>query len=360
VEDANTSDGGEEPDARTDFDAQTGVCDLESTMCLSGDGCCPHACSRGNDGDCSGRAILPCDGIQVPGDYATVGAALTAVDSGRTVTNVICLGATTFVEDIAVPNLRRSVVLRGSSADTTRVEGNVSIGSRDSAIRLELAGINVDGNVRLQLDADVHDTKLHGLSLVSWEYGMDVVVSRCDLSATGTALTLDVSGSGHLQVRLESSFIHDAATGIATTASGLRTGLLEPRTTLVAHGNSFVGNAVAVRVRGGYLQGEYLIDYFDNVFVDSSMVAVDLEDRRESAATHGNNAFFGNAANFTGAAGPGVGDVRTDPLLDRTESPPRPMSGSPLIGAASSSAAERDYWDLARDSMPDIGAVEYR
>jgi hypothetical protein len=74
---------------------------------------------------------------------------------------------------------------------------------------------------------------------------------------------------------------------------------------------------------------------------------------------HGNNALFGNTANYYGMAVDGPGYVKSDPLLDTTVTPPRLGQGSPARGAADPGhAPAKDFWGRTRGQSPDIGAVQ--
>ena len=82
------------------------------TLCTSGDGCCPAGCDR-RDFDC-----VTCD-AHVPGDYATIGAAIAAATAPST----ICIAAGRYVENLM---LRPHVHLQGVGPATI-VAGHVSV-----------------------------------------------------------------------------------------------------------------------------------------------------------------------------------------------------------------------------------------
>jgi hypothetical protein len=305
------------------------------------------------DQDCDGylRPVLSCTGIRVPGDYATISAALSAIEAGTAV-GFICLGEGVYHGDLRAFPSTRNVAIVGVNADVTRIQGHIEmIANATTHPTVEIAGVTVTGGIHAtNAELYVHDAVVRGTSTSIGIYAVgtgSLTALRTEVSGTPTTDAIQASSRRPSYVR--NCYLHDARYGVAvsTTTSASSSVLIENNTILDMR-TGILGYAFT----GG---GSYALTYRNNIIARSTQYAVDLS---AAPTAHSNNALFGNMTNYNGLAGAGLGYVTSDPRLDTSYVPPVPGSTSPLLGAASSSAPADDYWRVARDAAPDIGAVE--
>jgi hypothetical protein len=362
------ADGGDPPD---------GLVPCGAVFCREGATCVSDACE-----------LPTCTGYHVPGDYATVQAAASAVGPGG---GTICVGAGTFAEDVFVSG-QNPVVVQGISAAKTTVRsfslsGSVSVkGLATTATSSISPGLDVMlSNVRLAASS--------GTALVVGTNGGGVVgkririlasqiagasggvrfdnaydkndlfsIERCDVSSpAGPAIWMNelTSSLANSPVRLsvENSWIHDSREGLLFTAPRGCTSCPYPNTptsdaiTLV--NDTFTANATAVRA-ATERPGTPELRIHNSLFSKNTL-AVSVSNGIDAQASH--DLFFANTTNYEGVVD-GPSTVKADPKLDGT-TPPRPGPGSAAGGAADPARAPaRDYWGRARGAAADIGAVE--
>lgn len=328
-------------------------------LCTQFGDCCidyaPVCVGSGGAGGSGGNSPLPCMGVNVPGDYPSLAAALAELGaSGGT----ICVdegGTHERVDtDVHAP-LTIAGVSSGAALDAIasfRVH-DATLTIRDMRFSQRTFVTHVgSGNVVLEGNAFEDDLRLRGPATHPPE-PTSITVARCDLhKLTVAPQRLD------LTLRIHNNFIHDNYwVGMALLAP-----IFPGEVEYVVTNNTFARNGTGLRVDGLDLR-DLVVRNHNNVFFAND-IAIDHQGIRANAndvvlvASH--NALWANPTNYGGQAQPGANRV-TDPLeLRFFETPPRPLPGSPLIGAARADVAPAtDFHGTPRDAAPDIGAVEH-
>jgi hypothetical protein len=309
--------------------------------------------------DCVGGhcVFADCSGVKVPGDYATVQAAVDATAPGG---GTICLGAQAFAEDVTLPYSSEPLTLQGVSPDQSSIQSLSNFFAAGYHGTLVLKGMAVTGYVYLVAcgEASFLDCKLVGTMGTPSHPDHDALWVESDLcDFTVTLDGTDVSaptGSGiiayadmlHLAVR--NSYVHD------TMGWGIYAMYSVPSFTI--DNNTFEGCGTAFEILSPAAATTSL-ELFNNLFTGNGM-AIKLT--QISDLSQGNNAVYANTTNYGGTAVPGAGYVTTDPKLDTTTSPPGLLAGSPCRGAGDGAhAPSTDFWGRPRDAAHiDIGAVQ--
>jgi hypothetical protein len=311
-------------------------------QCYTGQSCVGGACAFG------------CTGTHVPGDYATVQSAVSALQG---VGGTICLTAATY-EDV---NIWYPLTLQGISPAQS-ILSSISISSNDVTIK----GLGV-GALSIASSATVIDCKVSTRNHNSSPYSagilisaggsvsLDVSLDGLDVSDTnGTAISItpeQTTPSATVKVKVQNSYIHDSGSGLAFGPNTNPSSSAAQYLTIV--NNTFANNAVAL-VQAWYSGGT--ASFYNNIFYKNN-VAVNLDVKGD--AFFGSNALFDNTTNYMGFVVDGPGYVKSDLLLDMSVTPPGLLAGSPCIGAADPQyAPAQDFWGNPRSSRPDIGAVQ--
>jgi hypothetical protein len=367
------------------------------TVCRAGAKCVASECT------------YDCTGTHVPGDYATVQEALTIL--GKT-GGTLCLGPQLYDEAAGVRAADKPVTIIGVPGKTTvTVLGIESSYDTESSADVKVRGITgemaVDGdndfNVVFENCAfTVGAGDRHALEVRSrgedatTSFNVTVRASSFGTTAGGddfaglfvshagpSKFTVDVDSSDfHLsqgtgitvsstayasnspfRLTVRNSYIHDSTTGFAyVDPTGTKYGSPGPHAdSIVLTNNTFVGNGTALSV--GPIQtpeGGVTVQYFNNLFVNSTTVGVAFVDGNGDATlSHGNNLLFGNTNNYAGAALDGPGYLKVDPQLDTSARPPALKPGSPAHHAGDAAhAPDHDYWSHSRTGGIDLGAVQ--
>jgi hypothetical protein len=308
------------------------------------------------DQTCSGNVCQAsaCAGPSVPGDYATISAAITALaNTGTDVT--ICLKAQTYpsstfaIADSA--NHQKSFKLVGVSADATIIQGSVTLGTGFASA--SISNVTIDGgqsSYALQASSasttfTLTASRLRGSSVTSLYNFGTITFDGVDVQPAqnnGYAIQISApSGSSASHFVLKNSYLHDCAYGVY--ASSVQT-------------VDVMNNTILNCQNGIYGGGSGTLNYWNNVIAKSMGNGVNIQS--PVTVTHGNNALWGNMTNYAGLAVAGAGYVTSDCNLD-THSPPAPGAGSPCKHAGDVTHAPAvDYYDVTRSSPVDIGAVE--
>lgn len=289
--------------------------------------------------------ITPCTGSNVPGDYATVQAAVTAL-AGTQQDATICLAAQTYAESVtmtASPN-KNLTIIGPSGAKLT------GLSVTGSYTKLALKGVAI-GTFTMNGPTPIEAIGMHADTFqASTAQVGAITIDGCDLGAAAQSYGLYVArttSSQPLTVTVQNSWIHNATYGLYVSASSTT------NLTLNVVNDTFTGST-----RGLYAttSGNVALTYVNTIFTGSTVTAITLTGNY--TLTHTNNLLFGNTANYAGTAVDGANYVKTDPLLD-TATPPEPKQGSPARGAADKAKAPpKDYWGATRGSTTDIGAVQ--
>lgn len=346
-------------------------------------GTTPGACGagrcRGAETCVNGACVQPaCVGAQVPGDYATVLSAVTALQN---VGGTICIGEGTFDELISLTGAK-SIVLQGVSAAKTTVRA-FSIGGALTGDGFTIRGLSTtassDFNVsgKLTIEDCVFTANGDAVSAISGvSHTPTITIARTKItSQSGVALKigsyasvvtavldgLDLNGTtgleylpnygnqgtgagGHLT--LQNSWVHDCeGNGVS--------GSLLAGSILILLNNTITGNAVGVSNNQppSATRFSWANNIVANNTLGASLTGID--------GFNLNNAFFGNQTNYDGTAADGTAYVKSDCSLVPGTAPPALGPSSPCRGAGAATAGTgHDYWGVARPASVSIGAVE--
>lgn len=328
----------------------------------SGSTCGGQTC-RAHQTCVAGGCATPCVGKNVPGDYANVQDAVTALkDIGGT----ICVGAATLSENVYVQATQPLVISGTSSLSTLRGQIVLAAGPKLTVRDLSIVeyspyhrGSIVVGGARAVLISAVRflPTTHPGLFVDESDPQLDLLVDGCEFAgATGVpeveegcyqAGVCVRSHAPEIKVAVQNSWFHGAANGLRALKWG-------PSGTLSFINNTLVDNGTAIHVVSDEAGSTFR--YANNV-IAKNQIGVTVEGT-SGTVTSAANLWFGNATKLQGAASAGTGDIDSDPNLDGS-TPPRPKAGSPARAAANASfSPASDYFGIARPSTPAIGAVE--
>ena len=401
---ASGGDASPRDDAATALDAGAadsgGDAAIESGTVDAATTCGANPCREGQTCVAGACEYQACAGQKVPGDYATLGAAMAALASTG---GTICLGVSTYVETPSsnAYQVGAPITIQGVSAakSIVRVERLLYVdASADFTIRgVALSKIDEpDGgvdNYRGPLSyfssngstLTVEDSAIAGNSN---EFGAAILFSGGGLTVRASTLTgaaqgavwvfasngtvlLDgddisspkgpavyvedsgTNGTWTPTITVQNSYLHDSAAGISYDDATIYGGLLNA--TLVVDNDTFVHDTTAIDVSGSE-KSKVTLTYFNDVFAQDG-TAVSIVTTTAATVSSGFNLFFGNTTNFAGSALDGPSDVKADPLLAGV--PPAPGAGSPALGAGDPNhAPANDYWGAPRGASIDLGCVE--
>lgn len=339
-------------DAGTD-DAPT---DAEITSTCGGETC------RADQSCIADTCTFACSGQNVPGDYATVQAAVTAL--GATQGAVICLRGESYTAPANLGGAGLTII--GVSASKTSLTGvpsifttgNVTLKSLtvDGALNLHgrgatttITGVRVTGGIQIQRERTGsavagHKAILDGVDVTGGVHLFDANCNNCD---------------GKVELEVINSYLHDADDCLRYDESG-------NRTQYVIHA---INNTLVGCMRGIYAPTVidpagspiHTIELRNNIVANHSIVGITHESagsmNSQTVFTTANNALFGNTNNYADGALDGPGYVKQDCLLSGT--PPVLGAGSPCLGAGSATnAPDHDFWGHPRSTPLDIGATE--
>ena len=322
---------------------------------------CGSTFCRGDQTCNASSCQYACTGTQVPGDYATIQAAINAeINGGSDFT--ICLKSQTYSESVSIsgsPSTPKKITIQGVSSGSTTINSLSASSGAFSA--LSIRGVGFTGAV--QISGVTAPVELVGDKIASSStYALydndssDVTVDGCDIAAStsyyGVYFYPYYNGAAQKLV-VRNSYIHDSGYGLylATGSySGTGTG------TVSFVNDTFNNDGTAIYTYGSGVP--VTLTYANNLVVNSKTYGIDQESSSTTVTTK-NNALFGNANNYAGSAVDGAGYVKADVKLDTSQSPPGLGAGSPARRTADSTMSPPvDFWDVARPTSPDIGAVQ--
>ena len=327
--------------------------------------CAGNYC-RGDQTCNAGSCQFACVGTQVPGDYASIQAAINANVGVTDLT--ICLKAQNYPETVSstsAPATPKNLTIIGVSSSVSTITSLTLEYSAFSNVAIH--GVGFTGGVVLEyltkpvqfVGSKIASTSGYGLSA----YGVaDVLLDGCDVSSATNAYavnfvaeTATTYAPNTQKITVQNSYIHDSGTGIEIQVGGYNSGTTP---TVLANivNDTFNNNSSGIVTTGSVYP--VTVTYANNLIVNSKSYGIDQEATTETVVTK-NNALFGNANNYAGSAVDGPGYVKADVKLDSTQNPPGLSNGSPARGAANEAMAPAtDFWGVARSSSPDIGAVQ--
>ncbi len=317
---------------------------------------CGGTFCRSDQACTAGVCTFPCAGASVPGDYATVSAAVAALAAtGADAT--ICVKAQVASESVTVAdgaNHGKNLKIIGVSSDKSTIS--------TLAINGGFANVDVLG-LGVQQGATITGAKvtMRGVKLAStgsspalWvrqvsSLTTNVTCDGCDIGGgtSGQSVQIDNSYSTPTGLSITNSYIHGGTYGVYVYGSGSQLTLSLVNDTIDrAQIGLYVGSSVGQ------------ITFVNDILSNHTQYAVYLPSGLTVA--HGHNALFGNTNNYSGAAVDGAGYVKSDCMLDPSATGiPQTKPGSPCRGAADASKAPAtDYWNAPRGAAIDIGAVQ--
>jgi hypothetical protein len=319
--------------------------------CYSGQVCASGSC-----------AFTGCVGTQVPGDYASLSAALTALGS---IGGTICLGPQAFYESISY-SAPAAFTIQGVSPSQTSVD-TISV---SQPVKLTLRGLGIslmnleNASGQIAITDALLGSASSGSQSVNASLGagsLDLRLDGVEIIGTPAASGRNASGGIYVQqlagttftAHIVSSYFHGAAMGVIYSGTS---NTPEPTaiSTVVIENNTFDGLVAGLVF--DHTPAQASISYFNNLFVNDGTA---IQATWMTGLQHGNNALFGNTTNYAGAAVDGPGYLKADPSLDRATTPPTLANGSPCRGAGDAAhAAGDDYWGRPRPGKVDIGATQ--
>lgn len=326
-------------------------------------GTCATEICRMDQACVAGHCTTACVGSQVPGDYATVQAAVSAVQA---VGGTICLGPQTFNEEVTIANANPLTLIGTSSL--SGINGYVIINNTASSVTLRnftvTTATTVIGAVKVFDNAGSLSVKLLGMRVGNAaDFGsgflldqttgvVNILLDGCDITGPTGAAAIYLSGNhgqginDSLTMVVQNSYLHDASFGLYSDAILM---------SLALENNTIVNNATGIDAHVGF--EELTLTSFNSIITGSS-VGISLSGSAGNV-TSGQNLLFGNTTNYMGLAVDGPGYVKADPLFDTTTAPPGVEVGSPARGAADpTKGPATDFYGHARPATPDMGAVQ--
>ncbi len=309
----------------------------------------------------AGTCSFACSGTQVPGDYATLSAAVTALAlTGLDAT--ICYKPQLTNESVTITdpaNHGKVLKIYGASADRSAV-GSMAI--NPGFANVEVVGLNVQhgltitGTKATLRALRVSITTTNAALWAQQQSGKvtDVTVDGCDITGLGTngmAVRVDNTFSAPTSMTfvLTNSYLHGGAYGLYTAGSGNQLTL------------NVVNNTIDKETYGLHFgQGQGTVLYANNIISNHTNAAINIANAGAAASiTHGHNALFGNANNYAGVASDGPGYVKADCNMDSATTVPQTKPGSPCRGVGDKAKAPAiDYWNAPRGAAVDLGAVQ--
>ncbi len=321
--------------------------------------CGPTFC-RSDEKCSSSSCMYDCTGTKVPGDYATITSAVTALAAtGADAT--ICLGAiqageSVSISDVSARNKRLKII---ATVPLQTTLGSVTVGAGFSEVTLVGFGTSATMNVSGAAKVILRDLKLQSASGAALQIRTTsgvttpsvITVDGCDIgssTASGYGVYVDNTYTSPLDVSVTNSYIHGGSYGVYQYGSGGTLSLKLVNNTIdkAQYGINLSGSGAAT------------VAYVNNIISNSTMVGVTVGTGLTSV-THSNNALFGNTTNFAGSAVEGTGYVKTDCQLELTTGVPQTKTGSPCRGVGKTDGAPAvDFWNASRGSKIDLGAVQ--
>lgn len=359
--------------------ASSGSSSTGSTGQTSSSGSSSPSGSGGGGGDqlCNGErchadqtcepsgCTFPCSGASVPGDYATIEAAVQALSDIPG--SVICLAAQDYAEESFVIHGEDLTIIGPSAAQTTisippsiSARKNVTFkgvtfttrfnasGGQDLDSDLRATGVRFEQGIRVQ----------RGTSSGNGSSHMAVTLDGCDVEGGLFVLDGTTGVFGNFHVTATNSWFHDTPDEPCVRSSLTNS---SAALTFDLRNNTIEGCETGIDVYMSSWSGgnTVTVNLFNNIVANHSVFGISIDSSGDEIVATGSNALFGNANNYAGAAVDGPGYVKVDCLLDDATAPPGLAAGSPCLDvAAPAEAPATDYWGAPRSATPDIGAVE--
>ena len=334
----------------------------------AGDAAAPIVCGatvcRADQTCVAGKCAFSCNGFTVPGDYASVQAAIDGVATGGN-DATICLGDQTYTEPQVIVRDTgahgKALRIVGLSMDRSEISGSVYWFGGWSAVTFQGVHLAAASNANA-LNADMSSaggkvsliasrlTGQSGLMATSGDgKSGEIFLDGCDLAVgAGYAVEVYSNGTGAITATIQNSYAHGC--GCATSAGTAGVGTVN----LSFLGNTIVGCGYGLQLTLGT---NLTALYSNDIFTGVTTTAIQWSGSGTNV-THHHNALWGNAANYLGTTD-GPAYVKGDCLLGTSGPAPSLQSGSPCRGAGdSASAPPTDFFAVPRSGPTDIGAVQ--
>ena len=292
--------------------------------------------------------------IAVPGDYATLGAALAAAAPQ----DVVNVAAGTYFEDITVPG---GVIVQGAGIDQTVIVGEVTVLSGEAG----LVSLNVVGPGASATTIGLYVGPGAGVEIVSARFSNWWTAIQLDTGATPSGgapsvnrVTLQNNGYGVVVQSGDASITNNYFAYNARSGAYAYDNASMQVINNTSFGNSFGGNtndrdaAISLGLGGSSM--------VRNNVVTSSLFGIQCD---SCTAVMDYNNIWGNTTNYAGDASAHSTDLNVDPIFTGLATGNlRLQDTSPMIDAGSSDLAPAQDWDgLPRPSGAgvDIGADEW-
>lgn len=368
---ANAASDGSRPDARDQsLDAPYRL-DAVSDATTAGLDASPIACGNTtcrNDQACEqGQCIFACVGTTVPGDYATLQSAVSAL-AGVDRDATICLTAPTYNETVLIQTARpfsKTLTIMGRGMDATTFNGMIEFSSGWS--ELTMRGFSINTGHLDDTSVGFHALGLYGLSsnttpkanLIAMKLAgyrglhiagsFDVSVDGCDVRGGSYAINISNNRTTPTSAQIVNSYLHSSRTALGSAAGPNSTNVLR-----------LINNLLDDVDVGVYLTGRNNTTIVNNLLTGARGEML-WWDTSSMVSSH-HNALWNNVTNYAGSAVEGAATIKTDCQLDRMARIPTLRPSSPCRNAGSAAEAPlHDFWFSARTpntTPPDLGPVE--
>jgi hypothetical protein len=294
----------------------------------------------------AGRCAFGCVGTQVPGDYATLSNAVSALSP---MGGTICLKAETYSESVSIAGTAgKNLTIVGANSSDTKVN-TLTIGTGFDTVTIRGIGGQITANGRSKVEA----IGTAGIVYVTPSGPQEVRIDGANLGGTAASpasygLYVYPQSTSAPKVTVTNSYFHDSTRGVY-----IYNNYGPSEVSLV--NCTFSNNGDAITQLGGSYPP--VLTYSNNIFVNQKTFALNLAGPIPQL-THENNLLFGNANNYSGIAADGADYIKADPTLDNSV-PPEPRVGSPARRTSvGSRAPATDFYGVARAGGADRGAVQ--
>jgi hypothetical protein len=325
-----------------DVDAAVGVPRCGGAICRTDQSCVQDACT------------FSCTGTTVPGEYASLQQALTALAAaGNDAT--VCLAEATYANDTGQVDIvdtgahGKTLTIVGLSPDRSRLmRTNLQAGWG----KVVLQGVGLEGSTAFDgidieapgTEVDLIGCRITGATGVRVAQKSNLVIDGSEITTSnGDGVIASTTTDGPLSLLIQNSYLHGASVR-ADGANGFSVNVQMFDNTLM---NSTIGVALGDQSTG------FLVN---NIFTGMSQYA--LSWHVDGSATVHHNDFWNNTITYAELATEGPNTLNVDCQLDQERIPDLgPMSicrnsGHPGIGPTT------DFYNRMRAPQPDLGAVD--
>ncbi len=292
--------------------------------------------------------------LNVPGDYATIQAAMDAATYG----DVVQVAAGDYYESVAFRS--SEVTLAGAGPGQTILHGQVRMRSKDG-VRVTGLTITNSGAVGLTstigIEADGEDFEIDGNLVTNWSSGIGVEGAPIGMIRGNLVRQCELG----IELMESSDIVLDNNLVLNNAKAGI---ILFSYTSATMRHNTVVGNGFAADFDEG--GAGIAIGPFNNETVQNNLIVSNhggINALQDYSSRNHHNLVWGNVANYVGDATVGAGDVSLDPeFVDAPAKDYRLLAGSPAIDAGLDLGVTSDYAGNPRPdgTAPDLGALEHQ